>query len=201
MRCAILGFAGIASACSSFTPGIQTKVRIQEKPAVFNNLSPQQQGDILGGAIERNYTTDMVYLALGRPKKIVTSADGKRAMWVFVENYAAGPDITYGFNGPQTTHYAPGFAGASSNPIQQAGSAYWGPMGMGTTNYPFLLTLTPAEMKTKTIYVFFLGGRVAEIKLDGDASDQKTSALNQLPPRKRITPFIFPRSAYGGFDE
>ena len=183
----------------ALAPGAQTKVRIQEKPTVFNTLTPRQQGDILGGAIERGNTKDMVYLALGKPQKIVTSADGIKEMWVFVEHYAAGPDITTGFNGPNSSHYFTGLTGSTAPPGGNGPSTR--PLDNSTINPAFMQILVPAEMKTKTVYVFFSERKVVEIKLDGDASGQMSTALNRIPLPKPVSKFPFPRSAFGGFDE
>ena len=40
------------------------------------------------------------------------------------------------------------------------------------------------ELKQKTVYVFFVGQRIAEIKLEGDASDQRAIATNVAPKKK-----------------
>lgn len=192
--------AAVLSGCASFSPSAQTQVRIREKSEAYQNLTPKEQGDILGGAIQRGNTKDAVYLALGKPKQVVTAADGKKAMWVYVEHYSAGPMIDSGFNNPNASHYTPSLAGATSPPTL-GGPSYAAPMGMGTTNPPFAQSLVPSEMRTKTVYVFFYEGKVVEIKLDGDATGQMSTALNRIMPPKPVSKFAFPRSAYGGFDE
>lgn len=44
--------------------------RIQEKSAVFASLSPRQQQLIKAGRVKVGFTTDMVYLALGKPARV-----------------------------------------------------------------------------------------------------------------------------------
>ena len=195
----VLAGVGLWGGCAQFSPVAQTRARIQEKNGAYTTLSVKQQGDIQGGAIERGNTKDMVYMALGKPQKIVTSADGLKAMWVFIEHYAVGPDIITSFNSPNSSHYVPGLTGSTAPP--GGNSKYTAPMDNSTTNYPFMQVLAPVEMKTKTVYVFFYEGKVVEIKLDGDATDQMNTALNKIPSRKPVSKFPFPRSAYGGFDE
>ena len=46
--------------------------RIQEKSAIFQQLSPQEQNQILHEKVKTGFTADMVYLALGRPSKVTT---------------------------------------------------------------------------------------------------------------------------------
>ena len=204
LRLRLTGAAVILAAmpaCTSLTPGAQTQKRIQEKPVAYTSLTPQQQGDVLGGAIERNNTTEMVYLALGKPDKIVTSADGKKAMWVYKEFYAAKAAFTTSFNNPNSAHYIPGATGVNSGPNH--GGPAWANepssiVGDATKAVAPMQSLSLPELKEKTVYVFFFLGRVAEIKLDGDASDQRTVAANTpLPRAKAPTETGFTRSAYG----
>ncbi len=44
--------------------------RIQEKSAVFASLTPRQQQLIKAGRVKVGFTTDMVYLALGKPAQV-----------------------------------------------------------------------------------------------------------------------------------
>jgi len=68
------------------TNGVNT--RIQEKAEVFARLNPMQKEQIQHGGIEPGYTQDMVYMALGHPSKITTSANGRDTTWVY-KNYSA----------------------------------------------------------------------------------------------------------------
>ncbi len=188
------------------TPVAQTKKRIQEKSEAYSRLTLTQQADVMGGAIQRGNTADMVYLALGKPKKIVTSADGVKAMWVYEEFYATNSYIASQVNSPSGAGgesngngYVTGLVGANggrggpSRSTQEIGS-------QGTGSRPVASQfLIPAELKSKTVYVFFFRGRVAEIKLDGDASDQDPK-YNKLPVAKKTKENPFPRSMVGDID-
>ena len=182
-----LGWIAAFAGCTNLTPTAQTQRRIQEKPTVYQALTEQQQGDILGGAIERGNTTDVVYLAMGKPAKVVTSADGVKAMWVYVEYYSDKSLVSSSFNNPNNAHYSPSVAGENSPFHGGAGDAAWqkplgwSPEGIASPRTQGLAPmqwLDVPEMKSKTVYVFFVRGHVAEIKLGGDASDQRTAAPN-----------------------
>ena len=66
-----------------------TSTRIQEKPATYAALSPQQQQAIKAGELNVGYTTDMVYLSLGKPSEInlVETADGLATVWTYKKFY------------------------------------------------------------------------------------------------------------------
>ncbi|MDB6126972.1 MAG: hypothetical protein JWM35_868 [Verrucomicrobia bacterium] len=186
-RALVLGLVFTAAGCNHLTPTAQTQGRIQEKPTLYQSLTEQQQADILGGAIERGNTADMVYLALGKPAKVVTSADGVKAMWVYVEYYSNKSLVSSSFNNPNNAHYSPGVAGENTPFHGGANDPAWQkPMGWSPPNVASSQTqglapmqwLDVPEMKSKTVYVFFVRGHVAEIKLEGDSSDQRTAAPN-----------------------
>lgn len=71
--------------------GCETDVsaRIQEKPATYAALAPEQQQAIRTGALDIGYTSDMVYLSLGKPSKIETkkSKDGPVTVWTYTRFY------------------------------------------------------------------------------------------------------------------
>ena len=189
----------LVAGCNGLTPSAQTQHRISEKPDAFNALKLQQQEDILGGAIERGNTFDMVYLALGKPKKVMTSADGVKAMWVYVEYYAGNAPFVLSFNNPGSYGTVTSLAGANTPAHGEEGGN--GPLGFDLPGLTGLAhasaspspSLNVADMKSKTVYVFFFNGRVAEIKLDGDASDQQ-HPLNRLPKPKPKKENFFKRS-------
>ena len=195
----------LVAGCNGLTPSAQTRHRISEKPDAFNALKVQQQEDILGGAIERGNTFDMVYLALGKPKQVMTSADGVKAMWVYVEYYAANAPFVLSFNNPGSYGSLTSLAGG--NTPAHGGEGSNGPVdatmpklnGIGQASAVPTPSLTPADMRSKTVYVFFFNGRVAEIKLDGDASDQQ-HPLNRLPKPKPKKENFFKRSIEGDID-
>ena len=113
---ALVGFGGVLFAgCTGVTPSAQTQRRIEEKSGVFNALDASQKNDILGGAIEKGFSMDMVYLSLGKPNRIVTSADGVKAMWVYQEySSSGGGTVTTSFNNPNASHYIPLYTSSSA---------------------------------------------------------------------------------------
>jgi hypothetical protein len=117
-------------------------------------------------------------------------------MWVYKEYYSPTATFTTSYNSPSTP-YIPGVMydpyttaadppmdgptpghSTDSVPSWQRGINPGSTRGLGPTQ-----SLVVPEMKLKTVYVFFAHGKVAEIKLDGDASDQKTAAPNVAPKR------------------
>ena len=171
--CAALALSCLLAGCTGVTPGSQTQLRIQERRTVYNTLTPQQQNDILGGAIERGNTTDMVYLALGKPTKIVTSADGQKAMWVYVEYYTVNGPTSTGFNSRSTT-YKPELV--APNTPYAGNIKATAPMVFAATGSIMVQELDVPDMASKTVYVFFFEGRVAEIKSTEDSPDQHSTA-------------------------
>jgi hypothetical protein len=75
---ALVAFAG----CSTI------EKRIEEKSSVFASLDPQTQGRLQQGIVAVGDTTDMVYIALGRPDEIreKTTADSDLSAWIY-NNY------------------------------------------------------------------------------------------------------------------
>jgi hypothetical protein len=64
--------------------------RAQEKAAVFQALDPQTQNRLRTGIIAVGDTTDMVYIALGRPDEIreLRNADGSTQAWIYNNYYS-----------------------------------------------------------------------------------------------------------------
>lgn len=77
--------ATLLAGCAS----MGTSARIQEKPAAYAALSPQQQQAIKAGKIDLGYTTDMVFLSLGKPSEInlVETADSLATVWTYKKFY------------------------------------------------------------------------------------------------------------------
>ena len=78
----LLGLALLASSCSTVDN------RIKEKSAVFASLDPQAQARLKQGMIDVGYTSDMVYIALGKPDEVreKTTDKGRETTWIF-KNY------------------------------------------------------------------------------------------------------------------
>jgi hypothetical protein len=61
--------------------------RIQEKSAVYSTLTPAEQLQIQNGGIEPGFSQDMVYMSLGKPTRVSSSADGKETTWTYLNYY------------------------------------------------------------------------------------------------------------------
>ncbi len=63
--------------------------RIHERAAVFYSLDPEIQQQIRHGQVGVGYTTDMVYMALGRPTQLVNrvTSDGSATTWIYQSYY------------------------------------------------------------------------------------------------------------------
>ena len=61
------------------------KTRIEEKSAVFASLDPQTQAKIRQGLVDIGYTTDMVYIAMGKADEIKdrVTAEGHETTWIY----------------------------------------------------------------------------------------------------------------------
>ncbi|MDD2765456.1 MAG: hypothetical protein PHE83_15955 [Opitutaceae bacterium] len=80
----LLGFSALVlAACSTVDS------RIQENPGVFAKLDPATQAKIKQGIIELGFTTDMVYIALGRPDETREHVDagGRETIWKYTTYY------------------------------------------------------------------------------------------------------------------
>ena len=120
-----------------------TAARIQEKSAAFAQLTPVQKQRIEAGSIERGYTMDMVYMALGKASKVKEkdSPDGTVVMWTYSNFYSNNPDFAPDADRPER------FSSGRSVGREQ-----------GIDNL--------AELPPETLYVLFLDGKVFQIKLE-----------------------------------
>lgn len=180
---AVLAAAMLAAGCSGLTPSAQTQLRIQEKNASYQTLNEHQRNDVLGGAIERGNSPDQVYMALGKPTKIVTSADGIKAMWVYVEYYSPKAVAGLSMNNPNSSHYRTDFIVNPNTPVHGGEGTHAAGDFMKPALNDLGFALDLPDLQSKTVYVFFHLGKVTEIKLDGDSSDQKTAAPNVAPQK------------------
>ncbi|MCF7687909.1 MAG: hypothetical protein K9M98_02990 [Cephaloticoccus sp.] len=142
--------------------------RINEKSAVFASLTPEQQKYIKEGAVEVGYTSDMVYMALGKPSKVKRkdSPDGVVEMWTYNNYYPTltATSVVANSKSVSSSNWssmniggnAPGlgqFAGASLSSTVQSGPR---------TELGF------ADIPTHTLYVLMLDGKVFDLKLERD---------------------------------
>lgn len=64
--------------------------RSQERSTAFNGATPAQKQLMKEGWIDSGFTTDMVYIALGQPDKVVASNDPDTVVWVYM-NFSSVP--------------------------------------------------------------------------------------------------------------
>jgi len=163
---AALALAILLAGCDA-TSG--TAARIQEKSAVYAQLSPEQKKNIEEGAIEHGYTTDMVYMALGKPTKSREKAapEGTVVMWTYNNYYPTVTASAVTLNNPsrlrlnyQTSSLFPNRnPTVGPQPANISGTKPTGPEA-GIDNLP--------DVPSETLHVLFLDGKVFQIKLEGE---------------------------------
>ncbi|MEO6876353.1 MAG: hypothetical protein ABI222_16170, partial [Opitutaceae bacterium] len=86
---AVLVMAGCASSQTA---------RIQEKSAVFQDLTPKEQKQILAGKVKVGFTTDMVYLSLGKPSVVnnINEPGAVTQEWVYNRYVSDSPRLVTG---------------------------------------------------------------------------------------------------------
>ena len=150
----ILVFAGCESSGVS--------ARIQEKSAVYGALQPWQQRDIQNGVVSVGSTTDIVYMAVGKPSKIVTSADGAETTWTYNNYYP-----------PSAQSHAQAtlnMAGSANNPtrVENSNSPRGANKSDTSTRGSTQSSLDVAEIPSDTLYVIFRDGVVYQTKLESE---------------------------------
>ncbi len=146
-----------------------TAARIQEKSAIYAQLTPEQKKNIEEGAFEHGYTTDMVYMALGKPSKVREKAapEGTVLMWTYNNYYPTVTASAVTLNNPsrrrlnyQTSSLFPNRnPTVGPQPADIASTKSTGPEA-GVDSLP--------EVPSETLYVLFLDGKVFQIKLEGE---------------------------------
>jgi hypothetical protein len=169
----LLALLGGASVLAFFVTGCETDgrtARIQEKSAVFATLTPEQKKVVEAGAIERGYTADMVYMALGTPKKVRSkdAPEGKTEMWTYSSYYPTIAASSIALNNPnlrytmmQTSTNAPdhGNQGRASSPSFGGGSTGGPQAGIDPDS---------GNIQSHTLYIFLLNGVVFDIKIENE---------------------------------
>lgn len=152
--------------CSSL--GI--KKRIAEKSAIFENLTPHQKKNIRSGFIEKEFTKDMVYIAMGNPSEIKSkdSPLGMVTTWVYKNHY---PTTAFtrvrGSDPTQRIHVSSQALGGLPRRVPLAlGRTDTGPQGLGTDSGPQGLGI--ADLPTDTLYVVFIENKVFGISLGSE---------------------------------
>lgn len=141
-----------------------TTARIQEKSSVFAALTPVQQKQIKAGVVEIGFTTDMTYMALGRPadKSTKTTPEGPVEMWTYhnfypsaqISGLAASAKEEFRANFTPGKDYVPtGVAHGDNQPSISS-----------TTGGPQTSLYLP-ELQSDTLHVLFFEGKVFQIKL------------------------------------
>jgi len=146
-----------AAGCS--TTGVES--RIQEKSALFNSLQPWQQKNIQAGVIEVGNSTDIAYLALGKPSQIITSADGQEVTWRYT-NYIPLSSYTL----PSTRVRVEG--GANYSPVIESPNAPGSKGSLSSTGIKGTVqtNLDVPDLPTGTLFVTFRGGVVYDARFD-----------------------------------
>jgi hypothetical protein len=86
LRMAMVFVLTCITVCVSSEDSAQ-KQRISEHPAVFADLAPAAQKQVRARNIERGQTLEMIYLVLGTPDYVETSADGTETQWIYKKFY------------------------------------------------------------------------------------------------------------------
>ena len=136
--------------------------RVAEKSVVYNALAPWQQRDIQNGVVSVGGSTDMVYMALGKPSKIVTSADGAQTTWTYSNYYP-----------PSSQSHAQAtlnMTGSANNPtrVENSNSPHGQAKSDTSTRGSTQSGLDVAEMPSDTLYVIFREGQVFQTKLESE---------------------------------
>lgn len=107
---ALLGVAG----CSTF------EKRSAEKIAVFSQLDPATQEKLRQGVVEIGYTSDMVFIALGKPdiRSERITADSREETWTYSAYYTE-------YRGTETAGYR---RIIDYNPLTKAYYVYYEPV-------------------------------------------------------------------------
>lgn len=68
--------------------------RIEKHAVLFNSLPEEVKKDVTRGSIAKGYTSDMVFLALGAPDEIESSADGQSFVWTYRNFYPSAAVVS-----------------------------------------------------------------------------------------------------------
>ena len=152
---AVCGFVVFAVGCQS-----ARSTRIQEQATLFASLDPATQRIIREGLFDRGFSTDLVYLALGKPNGVTTTEtnDGTVVVWKyrnFVYGNVAGT-VRLAANTPGSKPYGPILSS----------SAPGGPSLFSTKAGPVQPTISDgSDAPVGTLYIEFLNGRVVAARL------------------------------------
>ena len=161
---------GAALVLAFLVTGCETNgrtARIQEKSAVYATLTPNQKKVIDDGAIERGYTADMVYMALGTPKTVKSkdAPEGKIEMWTYTNYYrvVAASSVSLSVNNPNPTN--PRYTMNTPVPTSAPGVLTPAPPSLFATTDSPTYSLDVADSPAHTVYVLLFNGKVFDIKI------------------------------------
>ncbi|HNC24436.1 MAG TPA: hypothetical protein PLU52_09530 [Opitutaceae bacterium] len=169
---AVLGL--LAAGCTAIVdPSVAINARIQEKNDTYVRMTPVAQKTVQSGTIVKGFTSDMVYMALGKPATVQTkdTSLGKLQMWTYVVFTSQGPTAQHNLNNPDTPGYIPMLTATnapehSGQPGATASMAF----GFGASKGYSMGQLNVPDMKQDKLYVFFANDQVTEIKYDGNGT-------------------------------
>ncbi len=165
-----------------FVAGCETDggvaVRAQEKPAAYAGLRTWQKKLIDEGSISQGFTTDMVYIAMGRPNKVEVKEypQGHVELWTY-NQYYPHVDAVHGFHHanfntesayqpqrPTTVISHNDFEGLGNQPGPPVGGLI--PQTMFLTSGAQGGNMEPATLRSYTIKVLFVSGKAVQIGAD-----------------------------------
>lgn len=138
---ALLLILGFLAGCDEGTPD-----RIKEKSAVFYALTDAQKRKVIDGMFEVGDSADQVYMAIGTPVRVKSKVipEGTIEMWTYINYFSSHGASKLSLNNPNSSQYK----------TEQKERA------------DVTQSLAVPETESNTLYVFFLNGRVTQIKLD-----------------------------------
>ena len=155
-RCAlVLGSLLLVSACNVSTIASRT----QELPAVYSGAAPSEQKMMSQGWIDRGFTPSMVYIALGKPDKIVTTKAGTDEFWIYMNFDSAPASASLGKGKVTTTQggsgtSASGTASSAMNISNRSNYSVSPDMGAGMTGE-----------EIPRLYVYFKDGHAVNVEI------------------------------------
>lgn len=161
---AALAVALIVTGCDSTS----SAARIQEKSSVYSALTPAEQLQIQHGGIEMGFSQDMVYMSLGKPTRVASSADGQETTWTYTNYYppAGTPQAHARSAGPRLTNTA-GDAATRNAVSVESSNAPRNNRSLGSTassnNEPGLQI---DDMPSATLHVVFTDGKLTDMSLE-----------------------------------
>jgi hypothetical protein len=160
----IIAVALLGSGCES--TGVSS--RINENAAVFAALTPDQQKRIQAGAIDFDFTSDMVYMALGKPSSVKASQspEGAVELWTYKNFIVTTSASELTVNGPSgnSTNWS---STQHSTQSPAAGGRANSAAGLGSTTQSGPKTeLGFADLPTDTLNIYLKDGKVVRVSLE-----------------------------------